>query len=147
MNAQQNPYLVPVRYGTGLSVLWLVAGGLFLLLGLIALAAGAFSLHLILGVLFTLFGVLSFFKPYAVYDAATGALYLYSPLGFQVRAYGAPKGERVYFDPAKSKVVRAMPNGAQRKVSMVGVNREDLARLIQALYAANQAPTGPVPGA
>jgi hypothetical protein len=116
-----------------MSVLWLVAGTIFLLLGLLATVAGVFSIRLIIGLLFLLMGIMSFFKPYCAYDSATGALYLYSPLGFQVRAYGTPKNERIYFDPAKAKIMRARPNGKQSKVNMVGVNRDDLARLLAAL--------------
>lgn len=133
MSAQQNPYLISVKLGTGFSVLYLVAGTLFLLIGLLSALAGAFSFHMILGPLFLLLGILSFFRPYCGYDSATGTLYLYSPLGFQLRAYGSPKNERIYFDPARSKVMRALPNGKHRKVSMVGVNREELARLLAAL--------------
>jgi hypothetical protein len=133
VSTQPNPYLIPVKLSTGFSVLYLVAGGLFLLVALLAMLAGGISFYLILGPLFVVMGIMSFVKPYCVYDSATGALYLYSPLGFQVRAYGSPKNERIYFDPAKSKVMRAQPNGKQRKVSMVGVNRDDLARLLAAL--------------
>ena len=133
MSAQQHPYLIPVRLSTGFSVLYLVAGVLFLIIAALTILSGNVSFHVILGPLFILFGIMSFFKPYCVYDAATGALLLYSPLGFQVRAYGTPKNERIYFDPAKAKVMRARPNGKQSKVSMVGMNRDDLARLLAAL--------------
>jgi hypothetical protein len=133
VSTQPNPYLIPVKLSTGFSVLYLVAGGLFLLIGLLTLLGGGVSFHIILGLLFLVMGIMSFTRPYCVYDSATGALHLYSPLGFQVRAYGSPKNERIYFDPAKAKVMRAQPNGKQRKVSMVGVNRDDLARLLAAL--------------
>jgi hypothetical protein len=133
VSAQQNPHLITVKAGTGMSVLWLVVGSLLLLVGLLAAAAGAFSIHLITGSLFLVIGVMSFSKPYCGYDSATGTLYLYSPLGFQLRAYGSPKNERIYFDPTQAKVMRALPNGKQRKVSMVGVNRDELARLLAAL--------------
>ena len=133
MSAQQNPHLVTVRLGTGLLVLYIVAGSIFLLLGLLALALGAISFYIILGPLFLLMGILSLKNPYCRYDSATGALYLHSPLGFQLRAYGAPKGERIYYDQAQSKVMRAGQDGKQRKVSMFGTNRDELARLIAAL--------------
>ncbi|MCC3762030.1 hypothetical protein K3N28_02960 [Glycomyces sp. TRM65418] len=133
MSTRQHPYLIPVRLGTGFSVLYLVAGGLFLIIALLTMLAGAVSFHLVLGPLFLLMGILSFFRPYCVYDAATGALHLYSPLGFQLRTYGAPRNERIYFDPANAKVMRALPNGRQRKVTMVGVNRDELARMLAAL--------------
>ena len=129
MNAQQNPYVVTVRLATGFSVLFIVTGALFLLLALLALLGGAISFHFVLGPLFLAMGIVTLSRPYCTYDTATGALGLFSPLGFQVRAYGAPKGERIYFDPANAKVMRALPNGAQRKVSMVGVNKDELARL------------------
>lgn len=133
MSAQQNPYRIPVKLSTGFSVLYLVAGTLFIVIALLSLLSGGVSFHIVLGPLLLLFGIMSFVKPYCVFDTATGALYLYSPLGFQVRAYGTPKNERIYFDPSTSKVMRARPNGKQSKVSMVGVNREDLARLLAAL--------------
>jgi hypothetical protein len=133
VSTQPNLYRIPVKLSTGFSVLYLVAGGLFLLVALLNLLSGGVSFHVILGPLFLVMGIMSFVKPYCVYDSATGALYLYSPLGFQLRAYGSPRNERIYFDPAKSKVMRAQPNGKQRKVSMVGANRDDLARLLAAL--------------
>lgn len=133
MTAPQNPYLVAVRYGSGLSTLNVVAGGLLLLLGVFALVGGRFSLWLILGPLLLAMGILSFTKPYATYDTATGALELFHPFGYRMRQYGAPRGERIYFDPATSKIMRALHNGGPRKVSMVGMNRDDLARLASVL--------------
>lgn len=141
MSTRQNPNVITVKASTGMSVLWLVAATIFLLTGIMAaLLAGAFSiigslflLLLVIGPLFLVIGILSFFKPCCGYDSATGALHLYSALGFQVRAYGSPKNERIYTDPAKARVMRALPNGTHRQVSMVGVNRDDLARLIAAL--------------
>ncbi|MDN3238462.1 hypothetical protein [Glycomyces tritici] len=133
MTAPQNPYLVPVKYGTGLSVLNIVAGGLLLLLGVLALLGGRFSFWLVLGPLLLAMGILSLTRPYATYDTATGALDLFHPFGYRMRSYGAPKGERIYFDPAKSKIMRARQSGGPRKVSMVGMNRDDLARLIAVL--------------
>jgi hypothetical protein len=133
VSAQENPYLIPVKLSTGFSVLYLVVGALLLGIAMLALLAGNISFHIVLGPLLMLFGIMSFIKPYCVFDTATGALYLYSPLGFQVRAYGTPRNERIYFDPSKSKVMRARPDGKQSKVSMFGVNREDLARLLAAL--------------
>jgi hypothetical protein len=128
-----NPYLVTVKYSTGLSVLNVVAGALLLILGALALVGGRISFWLILGPLLLIMGLLSFSKPYAAYDTATGALETFHPFGYRMRAYGAPKGERIYFDPATSKVMRARQNGGPRKVSMIGMNRDDLARLISVL--------------
>ncbi|MCD0444581.1 hypothetical protein LO763_13215 [Glycomyces sp. A-F 0318] len=133
MNAQQNPHVVTVRLATGLSVLYIVLGALFLLLALLALLVGAVSFYLVLGPLFLVMGILTLSRPYCSYDTATGELGLFSPLGFQVRTYGAPKGERIYFDPAQAKVMRALPNGAQKKVGMFGVNKNELARLLSVL--------------
>jgi hypothetical protein len=133
VSAQQNPYLIPVKLSTGFSVLYLVVGALLFLLALLALLGGRVGIHIVLGPLLLLFGIMSFLKPYCVFDSATGALYLYSPLGFQVRAYGTPKNERIYFNPSTSKVMRARQDGKQSKVSMFGVNREELARLVAAL--------------
>lgn len=133
MTATQNPYLVTVKYGTGLAVLNIVAGGILGLLGVLALVGGRFSFWIILGPLFLIMGILSFTRPYCTYDTATGALDLFHPFGYRMRSYGAPKGERIYFDPAKSKIMRVGQNGKPRKVSMVGMNRDDLARLISVL--------------
>ncbi|HEX2143964.1 MAG TPA: hypothetical protein VHG10_05600 [Glycomyces sp.] len=133
MNAQQHPSIVQIKMGTGFSVLYLVAGSLFSLIGVLAILTGSFSLFIILGPLFVLMGILSFVNPYCRYDSATGALFLYSPLGFKARTYGAPKNERIYFNPVTAKVMRALPNGTQRKVGMTGMNREELARLIAVL--------------
>lgn len=133
MSQQQNPYLIAVKYSTALSVLNVVAGGVLFLVGVLALLAGGISFWLILGPLLLIMGILSFSKPYCTYDTATGALDLFHPFGYRMRSYGAPKGERIYFDPAKSKIMRARQNGGPRKVSMVGMNKDQLARLISAL--------------
>lgn len=133
MNTQSNPNLITVRMSTVFSVLFLVLGSLLLLAALLTLLAGGISLHLILGPLFITIGVLSFSKPYCAYDSATGALYMYALLGFQMAAYGSPKNERIYFDPTKAKVMRARPDGKQSKVNTFGVNRNELARLTAAL--------------
>jgi hypothetical protein len=133
VNAQQHPYVVTVKLSTGFSVLYIVLGSLFLLLALVQLLGGQVNVAVVLGPLFLAMGLLTLSRPYCAYDTATGALSLFSPLGFQVRSYGAPKGERIYFDPAGAKVMRALPNGAQKKVSMVGVDKDQLARLISVL--------------
>ncbi|MFC3495230.1 hypothetical protein [Glycomyces rhizosphaerae] len=133
MSQQQNPYRIDVKYSTALSVLNVVAGGLLFLLGVLALLGGRISFWLILGPLLLIMGILSFSKPYCTYDTATGALDLFHPFGYRMRSYGAPKGERIYFDPAKSKIMRARQNGGPRKVSMVGMNKDELARLISVL--------------
>lgn len=133
MTAQPNPYLVTVKYSTGLSTLNVVAGAALLLVAILALLGGRISFWIILGPLLLVMGILSYTKPYATYDTATGALELFHPFGYRMRSYGAPKGERIYFDQAKSKVMRAQPNGKHRKVSMIGMNRDDLARLIAVL--------------
>jgi hypothetical protein len=132
MTTQQNPYLVSVRLSTGFAILEIVLGAVLGLVGLLVILAGGFSVWIVLGPLFLIMGILSLSKPYCTYDTATGALYLHSPLGIKY-TYGAPKGERVYFDRATSKVMRARQNGAPRKVSMFSVNREELARLISVL--------------
>ena len=133
MSQQQNPYRIAVKYSTALSVLNVVAGGLLFLLGALALLGGRISFWLILGPLLLVMGILSFSKPYAVYDTAAGSLELFHPFGYRMRNYGAPKGERIYFDPATFKIMRARQNGGPRKVSMVGMNKDELARLISVL--------------
>lgn len=133
MTTPQNPNIVSVKYSTGLSVLNVVAGGLLFLVALLVLIGGAISFWLVLGPLLLIMGIMSFTKPYCTYDTATGALDLFHPFGYRMRAYGAPKGERIYFDPAKSKIMRARQSGGPRKVSMIGMNRDDIARLISVL--------------
>ncbi|THV28381.1 hypothetical protein [Glycomyces paridis] len=133
MTAQQNPNVVTVKIGTGLSVLYIVLGALFLLLAIVQLLTGDVNIPIVLGPLFLAMGLLSLSRPYCTYDTASGALGLYSPLGFQVRSYGAPKGERIYFDPAQGKIMRALPGGQQKKVSVFGVNKSELARLVSVL--------------
>lgn len=133
MSTQPNPYLVAVKYSTGLATLYVVAGALLGLLAVVALIGGRISFWLILGPLFLIMGILAYSKPYATYDTATGALDLFHPFGYRMRSYGAPKGERIYFDATKSKIMRARQNGGPRKVGMMGMNRDDLARLISVL--------------
>ena len=52
-------------------------------------------------------------------------------VGPGTKGIGAPKGERVYFDGRR--IMRELPGGGRRRVSTVGANRDDLARLIAAL--------------
>jgi hypothetical protein len=133
VNAPQNPYIVTVRLATGFSVLYIVAGALFFLLGLILLLFGEVVIGVVVGPLFLAMGIVTLTRPFMSYDTATGALALFSPLGFQVRTYGTPKGERIYFDPARSKVMRALPNGSQKQVRTFGVNKDEFARLVATL--------------
>ena len=133
MNAPQNPYAVTVRLSTGLSVTYIVLGSLFILTALLQLLTGDVNLAIVLGPLFLVLGILFLSRPYCSFDTSTGELALFSPLGFKVRSYGAPKGERIYFDRTQAKVMRALPNGQQKKVSMFGVNKEELARLVGTL--------------
>ena len=133
MTAQQNPYLIGVRLNTGMLVLYIVLGSLLFLAGLLTLLLGAFSIYLILGPIFLAMGIMSFRNPMYRYDTATGTLEMLNSFGYRARTYGAPKGERIYFDPVKSKIMRARANGSQRKVNTFGTNRDELARLIAAL--------------
>lgn len=133
MSQQPNPYLLTARLGTAQRVLFIVVGSVLFVIALLVLLAGGFSIWLILGPLFLIMGILSSTNPYLRYDTATGELGLYSPLGFKSRTYGAPKGERIYFQTATGKVMRALPNGSQRKVSTYGVDKNELARVIAAL--------------
>ncbi|HEY1094713.1 MAG TPA: hypothetical protein VGE61_08420 [Glycomyces sp.] len=133
MTTQQNPYLLTARLSTVQRVLFIVLGSLLFVIALIALLLGGVSIYLILGPLFLIMGILSTTNPYLRYDTANGAMYLYSPLGFKSRTYGSPKGERIYFQAATGKIMRALPNGSQRKVSTFGVDRNELARIIAAL--------------
>ncbi|MFG3340134.1 hypothetical protein [Glycomyces sp. NPDC048151] len=133
MSQQQNPYLLTARLSTVQRVLFIVLGSLLFVIALLVLVAGGVSVYLVLGPLFLLMGILSSTNPYLRFDTSNGAMYLYSPLGFKSHTYGAPKGENIYYQAATGKIMRALPNGAHRKVSTFGVDRNELARIIAAL--------------
>ncbi|MEU6857445.1 hypothetical protein AB0B28_01010 [Glycomyces sp. NPDC046736] len=134
---------IKVRYSTGYSITVVVLGSLILATVIIALLAGTslVNVNLFLGPLFLLIGILSFSKPICSYEPATGTFRMHALLGPVVRTYGAPKGERLWFDG--NKIVRVLPSGKQKRVWLTGSNAGDKARLIQVVTAQQQAPQQP----
>lgn len=125
-----------LRHKTFYSVMYVVAGALFLLGGLLSLTNGSFSFAWIPGILFTIGGILSFTMPAYSYEYATGALHAHTIFGYKVRAYGAPKGEQLWYDGQK--LLRIAQNGKQRKVNLKICNVEDANRLVHLLVAQQQ---------
>ncbi|WP_030159997.1 hypothetical protein [Glycomyces sp. NRRL B-16210] len=128
--------VLKLRHKTFYSVLYLVAGVLFLLNGLIALIDGRFGFGLVPGILFTVGGAMTFGMPAFTYEYATGALHAHALFGYRVRTYGPPKGERLWFDGEK--VVRLRQSGNPRKVNLRACNPEDVQRLLHLLAARQQ---------
>lgn len=83
-------------------------------------------------------GLGALFRPRYLYNPATGALTVFMAIGPGREGVGAEQGERVYFDGKR--IIRELPGGKRHRVSLVGTNRDDIARLIRVL------PTGPGPG-
>lgn len=134
------PARVDVRYKPSLSVMYLVAGSLFLVLAvLMFVTAERVSFWIVLGPLFIVVGVLSRTNHFLRFDIGQGTLYMYGPLGNRVRTYGAPKGERIVFDGAN--VMRLRADGTQKKVRTASTaHPEDLQRLQQTLWSLQQQP-------
>ena len=82
-------------------------------------------------------GLGAVFRPRYLYDPATGALTVFMAIGPGKEGVGAEKGERVFYDGKR--IIRELPDGKRHRVSFAGTNRDDIARLIQAL------PTEPGP--
>jgi hypothetical protein len=141
MSTDASPTLVTVKASRGFATALVVLGVIFLAGGLALAFFGSPSFLLAVGPLFLLAGILSLVMPYYRYDRERGVLHVYSTLGYRMRSFGADESEQVCFDPAASKVVRVRPDGKQHKVSMFGVRRNDLARLVAALPAAPEAAT------
>lgn len=76
-------------------------------------------------------GLRSFFRPRYLYHPATGGLTVFMAFGPGSRGLGGPKGERISFDGKH--IIRELPDGEHHRVSTVGANRDDIARLIQVL--------------
>ncbi|MFG3340133.1 hypothetical protein [Glycomyces sp. NPDC048151] len=85
----------------------------------------------IAGLAFLAGGVRSLFRPRYRYDTEAKSLTVYMAVGPGTKGIGAPKGERVYFDGRR--IMRELPNGDRRKVSTVGADKDDLARLVAVL--------------
>lgn len=129
--------VLKLRHKTLYSVLYVVAGALFFLNGVVALVDGRFAAFpLVFGLVILVAGILSFVMPAFSYEYATGALHAHALFGYRVRTYGAPKGERLWFDGQK--VLRLRQDGKPRKVNVKICNDEDAGRLKQLLIAQQQ---------
>ncbi|GAA1672815.1 hypothetical protein GCM10009830_18780 [Glycomyces endophyticus] len=131
-------HIVKVKYKTWAPILFTVAGALWLVVALMNVLVGTFSIGIITGPLFVLIGILTFSQPLASYELATGALHMHSPLGFKTATYGAPKGERLWFDGTN--LMRVMADGRQKKVNLKAGRPEDVAQVVQAVAGAQQQP-------
>jgi hypothetical protein len=76
-------------------------------------------------------GLRSFFRPRYLYSPDTGGLTVFMAFGPSSKGTPGPKGERVYYDGRR--IYRESPDGERHRVSMVGTDRRDIARLVQAL--------------
>ncbi|MEU6247798.1 hypothetical protein [Glycomyces sp. NPDC047010] len=128
------PQTLKIRYKTWYPVLFTVVGAVWAVVGVLNLVAGVFALGIITGPLFLLIGILTFSNPFASYEA--GTISMHSPLGFKVSAYGAAKGERLWFDGTN--VLRVQPDGRQKKVNLKIGRPEEVALVVQAIGAAQQ---------
>ncbi|HEY1094716.1 MAG TPA: hypothetical protein VGE61_08435 [Glycomyces sp.] len=134
MTSSDAPRHIEIRYARRWSVVMCAMGVVLLICAALSLlmpfvpTMGPFALA---GLAFLAGGVRSMFRPRYRYDTETGALTVYMAVGPGIKGIGAAKGERVYFDGRR--VMRALPDGGRRKVSTVGANREDLARLVSLL--------------
>jgi hypothetical protein len=125
IKVRHKPFLPSVVVVCGLLV---IVGGTVLVFGLSNPASIGF---LFSGALFVALGGLQLAKPYCVYDPSTGELRMVDVFGFKDRVYGAPTGERLYFNGRN--IIRALPNGAQVPVKTWPGNRTDLAHVIALL--------------
>lgn len=125
---------IEIRFAKRWSVIMCAMGVVLLICAALSLlmpfvpTMGPFALA---GLAFLAGGLRSLFRPRYRYDTETGALTVFMAVGPGTKGIGAPKGERVYFDGRR--VMRELPDGGRRRVSTVGANRNDLARLIAAL--------------
>ncbi len=122
---RQKPFLPSVVLMCGLLV---ISGGVALVSGLDNPGGIGFLFG---GSLFVTLGALQLVKPYCAYDPAINELRMLDPFGIKDRVYGAPVGERLYFNGRN--VVRTLPNGAQIAVKTWPGREADMARVIAAL--------------
>lgn len=137
MNPNAPAPVLKARWKTVWPVLYIVAGGLFLLLALIALTQGGISLYLILGPLLLAMGILSLTMPIYSYEPPTGAFYMHHPFGYRMRTWGAPKGERLWWDGTN--LMRILPDGKQKRVKLNYGRPEEVGAIVQAIAAQQQA--------
>ncbi|WP_205323932.1 hypothetical protein [Glycomyces sp. YM15] len=125
---------IEIRYAKRWSVVMCAMGVVMLICAALSLlmpfvpTMGPFALA---GLAFLAGGLRSLWKPRYRYDIQTGALTVFMAVGPGTKGIGTPKGERVYFDGRR--ILRELPDGGRRRVSTIGTNRDDLARLISAL--------------
>jgi hypothetical protein len=125
---------IEIRFAKRWSVVMFVMGVMMLICAALSLlmpfvpTMGPFALA---GLAFLAGGLRSLVKPRYRYDTEARALTVYMAVGPGTKGIGAPKGERVYFDGKR--IMRELPDGSRRRVSTVGANKDDLARLIAAL--------------
>ncbi|SDK55980.1 hypothetical protein SAMN05216298_0544 [Glycomyces sambucus] len=130
------PQILKVRYKLWFPVLCTVVGGVLALVGLLNLMVGNFTVGIVTGPVLLLVGVPSFVNPYLSYEPATGGLYMHSPLGYRAATYGAPKGERLWFDGTN--LLRIKADGTQKRVNVKLSRPEEIAPVLQAVTAAQQ---------
>jgi len=134
------PRYLKIRYARGASVLMTIMGAVLLVCAALSLLMPFIPVLVPIGVtgLALLGGGLgSFFRHRYRYDPATGGLTVFMAFGPGSRGLGGPKGEHLYFDGRH--IIRVLPDGGRHRVSTVGANRQDIARLVAAL------PTEPGP--
>ncbi|WP_100444255.1 hypothetical protein [Glycomyces xiaoerkulensis] len=127
---------ITVRHRTVASVMFIVCGALFLLLGVLALTGDGPAVWLILGPVILAAGIVSRFVPFIRFQPATATLIMHGPFGNRVRTFGAPKGERLYFDG--SNIMRLKPDGKQKRVGTGSGEPADVQRLQQTLLGMQQ---------
>lgn len=130
------PGPVKVRYKNSASVLYIVAGSVLIACGLLILLLDALSFWLILGPLLLAAGIVMRSMPFMTFEPAQGALYLHGPFGNRVRTFGAPKGQRLYFDGTA--LMRVGADGNPKKIRTGSANPTDLQHLHQAVWAGQQ---------
>jgi hypothetical protein len=130
---ETSPSIITVRYSRATSISMTAAGGAMLL----AWAAYAivddnpFWPLFILGAFFLYTGVNSFFRPFCQYDTASGALVFPAIIGVGKQVLGGPIREQLHYDGKR--LVRLGLGGSRRPVNPWTSNRQDMARLIEAV--------------
>jgi hypothetical protein len=99
-----------VRYRVGWGVVFLVIGGIELILGVLALG----EVQLVLGVVFIVFGVLSMTRPYFEWDSATKTIAVKALVGPWARRFGGAEGGRL--EPEADRIVWVRADGSRKKI-------------------------------
>ncbi|WP_460499130.1 hypothetical protein [Glycomyces tarimensis] len=130
--------MIDIRFKTYLSVLYIVAGSLMTASGLIVLLRGGLPIWIIIGPLILATGITALAKPFMTYDIGQASLYVRGPFGNTVRTFGAVKGERIVLNGKD--IVRLLPDGRQKKLSVISANLDDVGRLMRYLPSPQQPP-------